>query len=74
MKNIFFLNYHTVRYIPSAKSTAGSTMVMEVNCSVSVAVVVQWQKKMYSSKTLELPKSKIVEENISATVAILQWP
>ena len=48
-------------------------MVMEVNCSVSVAVVVQWQKKMYSSKTLELPKSKIVEENISATVAILQW-
>ena len=52
----------------------GTTMVMEVNCSVSVVVVVQWQKKMYSSKTLELPKSKIVEENISATVAILQWP
>jgi len=49
-------------------------MVMEVNCSVSVAVVVQWQKNKYSSKTLELPKSKIVEENISATVAILQWP
>ena len=35
----------------------GTTMVMEVNCSVLAALVVPWWKIKYSTKSLELPNS-----------------
>ena len=45
----------------------GTTMVREVNCSISADVVVSWWKRNYSSKKWK--KKKII-----ATAMILPWP